>query len=131
MFNQDKNGQNNLMKMSNIHISCEYPSGKSKFFENKRVSFIRTTGITNNVNTPKEIISINNKRIFPPIIPTPNANNNFENVALGAVNDKGSFGGFRKQFSGRFKRFVSKQPKAHNSSIPPELKPQLKAIYVY
>ncbi|XP_050338176.1 uncharacterized protein LOC126764536 isoform X3 [Bactrocera neohumeralis] len=82
ILHMDENIQNNLMKMSNVHISCEYTSGKSKFLENKRVSFIRTTGITNNVNPPKEIISINNKRIFPPIIPTPNANNDFEHRSL-------------------------------------------------
>nr|XP_014098132.1 uncharacterized protein LOC106623222 isoform X2 [Bactrocera oleae] len=52
-------------------------------------------------------------------------------MTLGAVNETSSFRGFRKQFSGRFKRFVLKQPKTSNSTIPPELKPQLKAIYVY
>ncbi|XP_050338175.1 uncharacterized protein LOC126764536 isoform X2 [Bactrocera neohumeralis] len=88
ILHMDENIQNNLMKMSNVHISCEYTSGKSKFLENKRVSFIRTTGITNNVNPPKEIISINNKRIFPPIIPTPNANNDFEHIKVNEVGFK-------------------------------------------
>lgn len=38
--------------------------------------------------------------------------------------------GFRKQFSGRFKRLVSRKPEPA-PVIPPELKPQLKTIYVY
>lgn len=39
-------------------------------------------------------------------------------------------GRFRKQFSGRFKRLVSRKPEPA-PIIPPELKPQLKTIYVY
>ncbi|XP_054081493.1 uncharacterized protein LOC105220324 isoform X2 [Zeugodacus cucurbitae] len=115
----------------NVNITRELSSGKNMFIDSKHVSFIRTSGITTNINQPKEIISISNKRIFPPILPTRNINNNIDNVAIGAVNDRSSFRGLRKQFSGRFKRLVSKQPKASNQIIPPELKPQLKAIYVY
>ncbi|XP_037943227.1 uncharacterized protein LOC119676072 [Teleopsis dalmanni] len=50
--------------------------------------------------------------------------------ALLATNDKNGFKGFRKQFSGRFKRLVAKKPEPV-TVIPPELKPQLKTIYVY
>jgi len=47
-----------------------------------------------------------------------------------ASSDKSSFKGFRKQFSGRFKRLVTRKVE-HTPVIPPELKPQLKTIYVY
>ena len=45
-------------------------------------------------------------------------------------NDKNGFKGLRKQFSGRFKRLVAKKNEPA-PAIPPELKPQLKTIYVY
>lgn len=67
--------------MSKLNNSCEYTSGKNKFIDNKGGSFIKTSGITNNVNPPIEIISIINKRIFPPKLPTPNANKSFEHVS--------------------------------------------------
>lgn len=44
--------------------------------------------------------------------------------------DKIGFRGFRKQFSGRFKRLVARKLEPA-PVIPPELKPQLKTIYVY
>lgn len=44
--------------------------------------------------------------------------------------EKAGLKGFRKQFSGRFKRMVSRKPEPA-PVIPPELKPQLKTIYVY
>lgn len=44
--------------------------------------------------------------------------------------ESNGFKGFKKQFSGRFKRLVSHK-KDTASPIPPELKPQLKTIYVY
>ncbi|KAI9578226.1 hypothetical protein GQX74_015112 [Glossina fuscipes] len=49
---------------------------------------------------------------------------------LAAANHQNGFKGFRKQFSGRFKRLVSKKSES-TSPIPPELRPQLKTIYVY
>lgn len=70
--------------------------------------------------------------VFPPKAPTPNiynCNNHFD--ALVTANDKHGFKGFRKQFSGRFKRLVAKKPQEPAPAIPPELKPQLKTIYVY
>uniref|UniRef100_A0A1B0AHF1 Uncharacterized protein n=1 Tax=Glossina pallidipes TaxID=7398 RepID=A0A1B0AHF1_GLOPL len=53
-----------------------------------------------------------------------------ENDLLAAANHQNGFKGFRKQFSGRFKRLVSKKSES-TSPIPPELRPQLKTIYVY
>lgn len=44
--------------------------------------------------------------------------------------ERNGFKGFKKQFSGRFKRLVSHKKDA-TPKIPPELKPQLKTIYVY
>lgn len=70
--------------------------------------------------------------VFPPKAPTPNiynCSNNFD--AIVNANDKHGFKGFRKQFSGRFKRLVAKKPAEPAPAIPPELKPQLKTIFVY
>lgn len=40
--------------------------------------------------------------------------------------------GFRKNLRGKWKRLVQKrQPTSEMFSIPPELRPQLKQIYVY
>ncbi|KNC28316.1 hypothetical protein FF38_08469 [Lucilia cuprina] len=47
------------------------------------------------------------------------------------VGERNGFKGFKKQFSGRFKRLVSNKTKDTTSPIPAELKPQLKTIYVY
>lgn len=47
-------------------------------------------------------------------------------------NDKNGLRGFKKQLSGRFKRLVTRKYQDNNApTIPPELKPQLKQIYVY
>lgn len=51
--------------------------------------------------------------------------------ALVQANDKAGYKGFKKQLSGRFKRLVSRKPMEPSPAIPPELKPQLKTIYVY
>ncbi|KAH8417116.1 hypothetical protein KR222_003666, partial [Zaprionus bogoriensis] len=65
---------------------------------------------------------------FPPKAPTPHIYH--INPELLVANDKIGFKGFRKQFSGRFKRLVARKPEPA-PVIPPELKPQLKTIYVY
>lgn len=39
--------------------------------------------------------------------------------------------GFRKNLGGRWRRLVKKKPPTEVYTIPPELKPQLKQIYVY
>ncbi|KAH8341986.1 hypothetical protein KR059_007209 [Drosophila kikkawai] len=66
---------------------------------------------------------------FPPKAPTPHIYNCLSPDMMAAC-DKNSFKGFRKQFSGRFKRLVTRKVE-HTPVIPPELKPQLKTIYVY
>ncbi|XP_017005284.2 uncharacterized protein [Drosophila takahashii] len=66
---------------------------------------------------------------FPPKAPTPHIYNCLSPDMM-ASSDKNSFKGFRKQFSGRFKRLVTRKVE-HTPVIPPELKPQLKTIYVY
>ncbi|XP_016925651.2 uncharacterized protein [Drosophila suzukii] len=66
---------------------------------------------------------------FPPKAPTPHIYNCLSPDMM-ASSDKSSFKGFRKQFSGRFKRLVTRKVE-HTPVIPPELKPQLKTIYVY
>lgn len=69
---------------------------------------------------------------FPPLPPQPNIfiYNASSQDAL-VQSDKLGLKGFRKQLSGRFKRFVSRKPHEPQHIIPPELKPQLKTIYVY
>ncbi|XP_066149651.1 uncharacterized protein [Euwallacea fornicatus] len=47
-------------------------------------------------------------------------------------NDRSGFvRGFRKNLGGRWRRLVKKKPQTDICAIPPELKPQLKQIYVY
>jgi len=69
---------------------------------------------------------------FPPLPPQPNLYiyNASSQDAL-VHNDKMGLRGFRKQLSGRFKRLVSRKSPEPAPVIPPELKPQLKTIYVY
>ncbi|XP_004524293.1 uncharacterized protein LOC101454853 [Ceratitis capitata] len=101
------------------------------FVGNKNVSFVRTSGIVmSNVNTHKEMTSVNNKWVFPPKVPTPNICKYLDKDTFEAVEEKNTLRGLKKQFSGRFKRFAAKKPDTH-PTIPPELKPQLKTIYVY
>lgn len=69
--------------------------------------------------------------VFPPLPPQPNIYCTNNHDALNHVNEKNGFKGFRKQFSGRFKRLVAKKSHEPAPAIPPELKPQLKTIYVY
>lgn len=69
---------------------------------------------------------------FPPLPPQPNLyiyNANSQDALV--HNDKLGLRGFRKQLSGRFKRLVSRKSPEPTPVIPPELKPQLKTIYVY
>lgn len=46
-------------------------------------------------------------------------------------NERASFRSLRKNIGGRWKRLVKKKPEQEVYTIPPELKPQLKQIYVY
>jgi len=39
--------------------------------------------------------------------------------------------GFRKNFGGRWRRLVKRKAETDTCAIPPELKDQLKTIYVY
>lgn len=51
--------------------------------------------------------------------------------ALVQANERNGLKGFKRQLSGRFKRLISRKPHEPSPVIPPELKPQLKTIYVY
>lgn len=71
---------------------------------------------------------------FPPLPPQPNLyiyNASSQDALVHSSNDKLGFRGFKKQLSGRFKRLVSRKSHEPAPVIPPELKPQLKTIYVY
>ncbi|XP_052890686.1 uncharacterized protein LOC128298917 [Anopheles moucheti] len=68
--------------------------------------------------------------VFPPLPPQPNIYNASSQDAL-VHNEKTGFKGLKRQLSGRFKRLVSRKTHEPAPVIPPELKPQLKTIYVY
>lgn len=71
---------------------------------------------------------------FPPLPPQPNLyiyNASSQDALVHGSNEKLGFRGFKKQLSGRFKRLVSRKSHEPAPVIPPELKPQLKTIYVY
>ncbi|XP_055371758.1 uncharacterized protein LOC129605818 isoform X2 [Condylostylus longicornis] len=68
--------------------------------------------------------------VFPPLPPQPNIYCMNTTDALAHLQDKSGFKRFRTQFSGRFKRLVAKKTQ-EPPAIPPELRPQLKTIYVY
>ncbi|XP_058061333.1 box A-binding factor-like [Anopheles bellator] len=68
--------------------------------------------------------------VFPPLPPQPNIYNASSQDAL-VHNEKTGLKGLKRQLSGRFKRLVSRKTHEPAPAIPPELKPQLKTIYVY
>ncbi|XP_037955810.1 putative mediator of RNA polymerase II transcription subunit 29 isoform X3 [Teleopsis dalmanni] len=112
------NNHFNNNNCNNLHNNnCNH---NTNLEQQDQITFIRTNGVG----------PTNNSWVFPPKAPTPNIYNCSNNEALLATNDKNGFKGFRKQFSGRFKRLVAKKPEPV-TVIPPELKPQLKTIYVY
>lgn len=70
--------------------------------------------------------------VFPPLPPQPNLYHYNANSQDALVhNEKTGFKGLKRQLSGRFKRLVSRKSHEPAPAIPPELKPQLKTIYVY
>lgn len=70
--------------------------------------------------------------VFPPLPPQPNLYSYNANSQDALVhNEKTGFKGLKRQLSGRFKRLVSRKSHEPAPTIPPELKPQLKTIYVY
>lgn len=70
--------------------------------------------------------------VFPPLPPQPNLYSYNANSQDALVhNEKTGFKGLKRQLSGRFKRLVSRKSHEPAPAIPPELKPQLKTIYVY
>lgn len=110
---------------SNNAANLAHNNNTNTTSNHQEVSFIRTGGGNNGG-------VVTNGWVFPPKAPTPNIYNCSNNLdALIAANEKNGFKGFRKQFSGRFKRLVAKKPQEPVPAIPPELKPQLKTIYVY
>ncbi|XP_055697991.1 uncharacterized protein LOC129798721 isoform X1 [Phlebotomus papatasi] len=69
--------------------------------------------------------------VFPPLPPQPNLYCANSQDALVQANERNGLKGFKRQLSGRFKRLISRKPHEPSPVIPPELKPQLKTIYVY
>lgn len=71
--------------------------------------------------------------VFPPLPPQPNLYHINANSQDALVhNEKTGLKGLKRQLSGRFKRLVSRKSQEPVApTIPPELKPQLKTIYVY
>ncbi|XP_034115667.1 uncharacterized protein LOC117575528 [Drosophila albomicans] len=97
--------------------------------DHQHVTFVRTSGVSAQQTVGHaEVTAAIAEWTFPPKAPVPHIYH--INPELLVANDKISFKGFRKQFSGRFKRLVARKPEPA-PVIPPELKPQLKTIYVY
>lgn len=95
--------------------------------DHQHVTFLRTSGVSSQTAGHADVTAIT-EWTFPPKAPVPHIYH--INPEMLVANDKISFKGFRKQFSGRFKRLVARKPEPA-PVIPPELKPQLKTIYVY
>ncbi|KAL0832932.1 hypothetical protein ABMA28_001073 [Loxostege sticticalis] len=69
---------------------------------------------------------------FPPPLPPPYVYPHDQDNPLQPMgNERASFRSLRKNIGGRWKRLVNKKPEQEVYTIPPELKPQLKEIYVY
>lgn len=71
---------------------------------------------------------------FPPPQPAQRMlyNNEQKEIVQIANSDRPGFvRGFRKNLGGRWRRLVKKKPPTDMCAIPPELKPQLKQMYVY
>ncbi|KAL7727079.1 hypothetical protein ACLKA6_017356 [Drosophila palustris] len=96
--------------------------------EHPHVTFVRTSGVSPQTAGHAEVTTALAEWTFPPKAPVPHIYH--INPEMLVANDKIGFKGFRKQFSGRFKRLVARKPEPA-PVIPPELKPQLKTIYVY
>ncbi|XP_017874503.1 PREDICTED: uncharacterized protein LOC108621598 [Drosophila arizonae] len=95
--------------------------------DNQHVKFLRTSGVAAEV-VEHGNVEDNPEWTFPPKAPSPHIYH--INPEMLVATDKIGFRGFRKQFSGRFKRLVARKLEPA-PVIPPELKPQLKTIYVY
>ncbi|XP_025159729.1 uncharacterized protein LOC105183426 isoform X3 [Harpegnathos saltator] len=76
---------------------------------------------------------------FPPPYPPPHMPpaqyalyNDQDNLVHALPPDRSGFAkGFRKNIGGRWRRLVKRKPESETCAIPPELKDQLKTIYVY
>ncbi|XP_026473306.1 uncharacterized protein LOC113377919 [Ctenocephalides felis] len=66
--------------------------------------------------------------VFPPNPPQPFLYSSNQDTLSQNLSRSGSF---RKNLGGRWKRFVKGKPQQDSHAIPPELKPQLKQIFVY
>ncbi|XP_043289307.1 uncharacterized protein [Venturia canescens] len=71
---------------------------------------------------------------YPPHTPPPQYTlyNDQDTLVHGLQSDRPGFAkGFRKNLGGRWRRLVKRKPETETCAIPPELKDQLKTIYVY
>ncbi|XP_053986974.1 uncharacterized protein LOC128889958 isoform X4 [Hylaeus anthracinus] len=75
---------------------------------------------------------------FPPPYPPPHTPaqyalcNDQDTLVHALPSDRSGFAKvFRKNIGGRWRRFVKRKPESETCAIPPELKDQLKTIYVY
>ncbi|KQS52287.1 uncharacterized protein LOC6555441 isoform X2 [Drosophila erecta] len=112
-------------------VSATSSTSSAPAKQTQSVTFVRTSNAAAvcDANGNGNGSSIQTEWTFPPKAPTPHIYNCLSPDMM-ASSDKNSFKGFRKQFSGRFKRLVTRKVE-HTPVIPPELKPQLKTIYVY
>jgi len=86
-----------------------------------------TTSATNSNSTPRQFLWQ-----FPPTHPCGLYNNDRDTFARSLPSEQPGFcRGFRKSIQGRWKRLVKKKQMNETYAIPPELRDQLKNIYVY
>ncbi|XP_022919499.1 uncharacterized protein [Onthophagus taurus] len=100
-----------------------------------------TISLNNNNNVQINQINQNNHQPttdpfvrwqFPPPEPKPTYNQDQDSLVQNLPRDRPGFvTGFRKNLGGKWRRLVKKKPTTEVYTIPAELKPQLKQIYVY
>jgi hypothetical protein len=105
---------NEMKWPTRVNVKCQYGRvSRYKIYSEQRSDDVHAMFIFVN-------IFLTNSLIFLP-----------QDALMHNSNEKLGLRGFRKQLSGRFKRLVSRKSHEPAPVIPPELKPQLKTIYVY
>ncbi|XP_064536788.1 uncharacterized protein LOC135427292 [Drosophila montana] len=124
--NEHHDNEDHQQPSKNLEVS-EAKTAKTFAKDSQHVTFLRTSGANAEVVRHADVADIPDWT-FPPKAPAPHIYHINQEILI--ANEKLGFRGFRKQFSGRFKRLVARKLEPA-PVIPPELKPQLKSIYVY
>ncbi|EDW66479.2 uncharacterized protein [Drosophila virilis] len=125
--NEQHDNEDHHQSSNNLEVSEAKNANTLIKDGHQHVTFLRTSGVTAEAVGHADVADIPDWT-FPPKAPTPHIYHINQEILI--ANEKLGFRGFRKQFSGRFKRLVARKLEPA-PVIPPELKPQLKSIYVY